>query len=126
MPLALEKIAALAPDQPSIDAARKLLKPGSWPRLAWDDAELVRGECQGSGATPYHAGYKCSCPSRKFPCKPINEVDLLPPVHRPVHGLPLRRKLSERHKKRAVRYDLFGDFEGFLLRTEDGLRQFST
>lgn len=37
---------------------------------------LVWGECQGSGATPYRiavteadAGYKCTCPSRKFPCK---------------------------------------------------------
>jgi hypothetical protein len=76
MPLTLEKIEALAPDQSSIDAARKLLKPSGWPRLAWDGFELVWGECQGSGATPYRvvisesdAGYKCSCPSRKFPCK---------------------------------------------------------
>src|ERR1700757_2443040 len=75
-PLSLEKIEALAPDQSSVDAARKLLKSGSWPRLAWDGAELVWGECQGSGATPYRvvisesdAGYKCTCPSRKFPCK---------------------------------------------------------
>lgn len=76
MPLTLEKIEALAPDQSSIDAARKLLKPGGWPKLACDGGELVWGECQGSGATPYRvvisesdAGYKCSCPSRKFPCK---------------------------------------------------------
>ena len=76
MPLTLEKIEALAPDQSSIDAARKLLKPGGWPRLADDGGGLVWGECQGSGATPYRvvisesdAGYKCSCPSRKFPCK---------------------------------------------------------
>ena len=76
LPLPLEKIEALAPDQSSIDAARKLLKPGNWHRLAWDGGELVWGECQGSGATPYRvvipesdAGYKCSCPSRKFPCK---------------------------------------------------------
>jgi hypothetical protein len=76
MPLTLEKIEALSPDQSSIDAARKLLKPGGWPKLAWDGSELVWGECQGSGATPYRvvisesdAGYKCSCPSRKFPCK---------------------------------------------------------
>lgn len=34
------------------------------------------GECQGSGSTPYRVvvetgdlGYKCTCPSRKFPCK---------------------------------------------------------
>jgi SWIM zinc finger len=70
------KIEALAPDQAALDAARKLLKPGVWPTLASDDAGLVWGEAQGSGATPYRvvvceidAGYKCSCPSRKFPCK---------------------------------------------------------
>ena len=76
MALTLEKIEALAPDQSSIDAARKLLKPALWPRLAEDENGLVWGECQGSGATPYRvviaetdAGYKCTCPSRKFPCK---------------------------------------------------------
>lgn len=76
MSLSLAKIEALAPDQGSLDAARKLMKPSSWPTIAEDGAGLLWGECQGSGATPYRicvteldAGYKCSCPSRKFPCK---------------------------------------------------------
>jgi hypothetical protein len=76
MPLSLDKIAALAPDQGSVDAARKLLKPAGWPRLCLDGSGLIWGECQGSGATPYRVvvseadtGYKCTCPSRKFPCK---------------------------------------------------------
>lgn len=75
MSLTLERIEALAPDQASLGAARKLLKPSSWPTLAEGDG-LIWGECQGSGATPYRvvvseedAGYKCTCPSRKFPCK---------------------------------------------------------
>jgi hypothetical protein len=75
MSLTLERIEALAPDQASLAAARKLLKPSSWPTLAQNDG-LIWGECQGSGATPYRvvvneadAGYKCTCPSRKFPCK---------------------------------------------------------
>ncbi len=70
------KIEQIAPDQGSLDAARKLLKPTIWPTLATDDAGLVWGECQGSGSSPYRvviseedAGYKCTCPSRKFPCK---------------------------------------------------------
>lgn len=74
--LSLAKIEALAPDQAALDAARKLLKAATWPTLACDDAGLVWGEAQGSGATPYRvvvsevdAGYKCTCPSRKFPCK---------------------------------------------------------
>ncbi|UWZ86836.1 SWIM zinc finger family protein [Occallatibacter riparius] len=74
--LSLDKIEAIAPDQASLSAARKLLKPGLWSRLAGDGAGLLWGECQGSGATPYRVtisepdtGYKCTCPSRKFPCK---------------------------------------------------------
>jgi len=76
MVLSLEKIEALAPDQAALGAARKLLKATTWPTLACDNAGLVWGEAQGSGATPYRvviseidAGYKCTCPSRKFPCK---------------------------------------------------------
>jgi len=75
MSLTLDRIEALAPDQASLAAARKLLKVSSWPTLAEGEG-LVWGECQGSGATPYRvvvneadSGYKCTCPSRKFPCK---------------------------------------------------------
>lgn len=75
MALTLERIEALAPDQSSLTAARKLLKPATWPLLAAGEG-LLWGECQGSGATPYRVivseadgGYKCTCPSRKFPCK---------------------------------------------------------
>lgn len=74
--VSLEKIEAMAPDQASLVAARKLVKPSGWSSLASDNAGLVWGECQGSGASPYRvivsepdAGYKCTCPSRKFPCK---------------------------------------------------------
>lgn len=77
MSLTRERIESLAPDQASLSAALKLVKPAAWPLLAVnDDASLLWGECQGSGATPYRvvvsvedAGYKCTCPSRKFPCK---------------------------------------------------------
>ena len=76
MAISLEKIEQMAPDQASLAAAKKLLKPGKWPTLADNGAGIVWGECQGSGATPYRiavteadAGYKCTCPSRKFPCK---------------------------------------------------------
>lgn len=75
MSLTLQRIEGLAPDQASLAAARKLLTPSSWPTLAEGEG-LIWGECQGSGATPYRvvvseadAGYKCTCPSRKFPCK---------------------------------------------------------
>jgi len=76
MSLTLAKVEEIAPDQGSLSAARKLLNPRSWPIIAVDDAGLVWGECQGSGSQPYRVvisetdlGYKCTCPSRKFPCK---------------------------------------------------------
>jgi hypothetical protein len=71
----LKTIEALAPDQASLSSASKLTRKGSWLRLESRDA-LMWGECQGSGANPYRVavdagdhGYKCTCPSRKFPCK---------------------------------------------------------
>lgn len=65
----------MAPDQGALTAAAALLKPGKWPVRAFSGA-LIWGECQGSGANPYRVvadtvdvGSKCTCPSRKFPCK---------------------------------------------------------
>lgn len=71
------QIESAAPDQASLKAALKLAKPKSWPTLYRSaDSALIWGECQGSGANPYRVavdmsdlGAKCSCPSRKFPCK---------------------------------------------------------
>lgn len=71
----LKTIEALASDQASLSSASKLTKRSNWVRLGKFDA-LLWGECQGSGANPYRVvvdagdqGYKCTCPSRKFPCK---------------------------------------------------------
>lgn len=75
MNLTAEQVAALAPDAASVKAGRGLAHPAKWPALGQSDA-LVWGECQGSGRTPYQvavdldgSAYKCTCPSRKFPCK---------------------------------------------------------
>ena len=65
----------VAPDASSLAAARKLAIPGPWRETGCSDV-LVWGQCQGSGKTPYQVSvdlvgpaYRCSCPSRKFPCK---------------------------------------------------------
>lgn len=47
--VSLEKIEAIAPDQASLVAARKLVKPSGWSGLSCDSAGLIWGECQGSG-----------------------------------------------------------------------------
>jgi len=72
-----EQIESVAPDQASLNAASKLLKRAKWPMLEQNpEGTLLWGQCQGSGSTPYSMavathdlGAKCSCPSRKFPCK---------------------------------------------------------
>ncbi|MDA8019296.1 MAG: SWIM zinc finger family protein [Thermoanaerobaculia bacterium] len=70
-----DQVLALAPDAASVKAAQKLLSVGKWSLLAHDPS-AVWGECQGSGKKPYLVqvdrngpAFKCSCPSRKFPCK---------------------------------------------------------
>jgi len=71
----LTQVESLAPDQASLKAASALAKQAKWLSLN-READLWWGECQGSGANPYRTvvdsdqvGYKCTCPSRKFPCK---------------------------------------------------------
>lgn len=73
--LTMEGVLALAPDESSAKAARGLLGANGWPLLGASDA-AVWGECQGSGSKPYQTqvdlagpAFRCSCPSRKFPCK---------------------------------------------------------
>ena len=71
----LAQVESLAPDQASLTAASKLAKAAKWLSLT-REGDLWWGECQGSGSNPYRTvvdsgvvGYKCTCPSRKFPCK---------------------------------------------------------
>lgn len=79
MAVDLKAIEQLAPDQASLKAAAGLAKPGKWSGLGTSaDATLIWGACAGSGANPYRVmadmrdmGNKCTCPSRKFPCKHV-------------------------------------------------------
>ncbi len=68
-------VEGLAPDAASVAAARKLARPAPWTETGFD-ARAVWGLCRGSGARPYEVAvdlagpaFKCSCPSRKLPCK---------------------------------------------------------
>src|SRR5918996_4498463 len=70
-----DQIIALAPDAASAKAGRSLATASKWQNVGGDERALW-GECQGSGAKPYQIvidlnepAFKCSCPSRKFPCK---------------------------------------------------------
>lgn len=75
-----DQVMALAPDSSAQRAARTMLGDRAWLESglsATDDLPpTVWGLCQGSGSTPYQTAvdltepaFKCTCPSRKFPCK---------------------------------------------------------
>ncbi|MER5764380.1 SWIM zinc finger family protein [Streptomyces sp. NPDC002082] len=71
-----EQVLALAPDDASRKAGAKLGAAGPWSQTGGSASGAVWGLCKGSGSTPYRTvvdlsgpAYKCSCPSRKFPCK---------------------------------------------------------
>jgi SWIM zinc finger len=70
-----EQVLALAPDAGSVKNGKALATASKWQNLGGTDRALW-GECQGSGKNPYQAqidltetAFRCSCPSRKFPCK---------------------------------------------------------
>ena len=75
-----ETVLALAPDPASAKSGRDLAVRRKWTTLGvsqtGDGAPVLWGACQGSGKDPYltradtsEPAFKCTCPSRKFPCK---------------------------------------------------------
>lgn len=71
----MSRVEQLAPDAAAMKAAQSVAKPGKWTNLGRSE-RAVWGECAGSGANPYQVrvdledtAYKCTCPSRKLPCK---------------------------------------------------------
>jgi hypothetical protein len=109
-----DKIAALAPDQSALTASIKLQKPASWPLLGRDGEEdLIWGECQGSGATPYRVmadlrdlGKKYTCPRRKIPLQAWGlhsdpEAYRRPPIVQ-IDEAPIDREVIQEFLNRAA------------------------
>jgi len=70
-----ESVLDLASDESSRRSAAGLGRPAPW-RGTGVAGDVLWGLCAGSGKNPYQTivdlsgpAYKCSCPSRKFPCK---------------------------------------------------------
>jgi hypothetical protein len=70
-----EQILSLSPDASSTKAGQSLAAERHWRGLGCDQ-RAAWGLCQGSGKEPYRTqidlsepAFRCSCPSRKFPCK---------------------------------------------------------
>ena len=70
-----ESVKQLAPEDASAKAGMQLAVTAKWDN-AYHHEKALWGECKGSGKNPYftqvdltNIAFKCSCPSRKFPCK---------------------------------------------------------
>jgi hypothetical protein len=119
------QVAALAPDPGSLKAGQELAAPRRWTNLGQGDG-AVWGECQGSGKSPYQTqvdlgepAFRCSCPSRKFPCKHglglmllfAGHPDAIPPGEPPGWArewLDSRRKRQEARAERQAPRDAGG------------------
>lgn len=73
--LTADQVTAIVPDAASLKAGRGLATARKWQSLGRDE-EALWGLATGSGKNPYQTrvsltdlASKCSCPSRKFPCK---------------------------------------------------------
>ncbi|MEV0961124.1 SWIM zinc finger family protein [Streptomyces sp. NPDC049910] len=71
-----EQVLALAPDAVSRKAGSGLGAPGPWSETGGSGTGAVWGLCSGSGSRSYRTvvdstgpAYRCSCPSRRVPCK---------------------------------------------------------
>ncbi|MFG0287153.1 MAG: SWIM zinc finger domain-containing protein [Rhodopirellula sp. JB044] len=80
MNLDAEFVNSQAPNAAAINNGRSLVVKGKFVSLCRsEDGTLLFAECQGSGRSNYHCScdfvrpsqptYRCSCPSRQFPCK---------------------------------------------------------
>jgi hypothetical protein len=114
-----QQVLGLAPDASAAKAGQALGTARPWSELGRDDRALW-GLCQGSGKKPYQTqvdlsepAFKCSCPSRKFPCKHAlglllvwTSTDAVPAANRPAwveEWLASREERAERAAARAER-----------------------
>lgn len=111
-----EQVIALSPDESSLKSGKELAKADKWQLL--QKSELaIWGECKGSGAKPYqtqidlgNVAFKCSCPSRKFPCKHglglfllyARDPSLLKESEAPAWVSEWLKKREERSEKKAT------------------------
>ncbi|MEO1620347.1 MAG: SWIM zinc finger family protein [Cyanobacteria bacterium J06632_3] len=70
-----EQVLALSPNAVAVKRGKALAITSKWALLG-ASAQVVWGECYGSGKTPYRTiidlsepAFRCSCPSRQVPCK---------------------------------------------------------
>lgn len=119
MQLTEEQILTLAPDEASKKAGKDLANAAKWVTKGVNEL-AIWGECQGSGSKPYQTqidvvdlAFKCSCPSRKFPCKHglgllllhARQQQLFVDAAAPQWVTEWLEKRSEKQEKKAVKED---------------------
>lgn len=120
IPIDDASVDAAAPNADAAKNGRGLVLKGKLANLhISDDATLLFGECQGSGKQPYRCScdfarpeqptYRCSCPSRQFPCKHCLGLLYAYAKKKPFTTAPVpddlqakREKLVSRAEKKAV------------------------
>ncbi|MCY9661167.1 SWIM zinc finger family protein [Paenibacillus chondroitinus] len=111
---------SLAQNSSAIKNGKDLVKKNSFPLLCQsDDGTIIFGECKGSGKEPYRCSidwqqegnpvFRCTCPSRQFPCK--HNLGLMYAftsgktfIHAPIPPdiLDKREKAEKREEKKKV------------------------
>lgn len=105
---------AAAPDSDSGKNGRSLVLKNKLANLhISDDGNLLFGECAGSGKTPYSCSadflrpdqptYRCSCPSRKFPCKHCLALLYAYALKKPFTPAPVPADLQAKREKQTAR-----------------------
>jgi len=105
-----DQITAIAPDASSLKAGREIGTGRKW-EVTGGNEEVLWGLAMGSGKNPYQTvvalpdlASKCSCPSRKFPCKHALGLMFLS-VSEPVADGPPPAWASEWLESRAARVE---------------------
>jgi hypothetical protein len=113
-------VARIAPDTSALSAGRDLVRKKKFTSLGIsEDGTWLLGKCQGSGKEPYQVSVdfadsmnptcRCSCPSRKFPCKHglglilayLQDSSKFKPQEPSEDLLAKRTKKAERAEKKA-------------------------
>lgn len=118
----IEQVLALSPDDKSTKNGKSLATASKWQTLGTNE-QAIWGECRGSGKKPYRTqidlsepAFRCSCPSRKFPCKHslalflllANQADLFVPTDPPdwvQEWLEKRSQTASRKRAKTANVD---------------------
>lgn len=139
-----QQILDMAPDASAASSAKGLAHEAKWVSVHQHEKALW-GECKGSGAKAYKTqidlnatAFKCSCPSRKFPCKHglgllllyVRDIDAFKPAEPPDWVNEWLKKRESRLTQQAAKADKPVDAEAQAkrkakrgARIEDGIEE---